>query len=410
MNKNRIKTAIVGAGASGMMAAVAAAQNGAYVTLTEHNDRVGKKILLTGNGRCNITNMYQSEECYRSDNTGFQSEVLNSFNTTDTLDFFDRLGIYPKNKNGYIYPNSEQASAVLDVLRMELLKQKINLMTNTKVISVNKKDSQFIIKTSQGEIISDRLIIAAGSKAYSKTGSDGSGYELAKGLGHSIIKPLPALVQLRCEGSFKTIAGVRCEAELSLICDGRTIASDRGELQITDYGISGIPTFQISRYAVRLLDSGNEVFVNIDLFPNIDRENFTKYMNKRVNNNLHKSLEDLLIGLINKKLITAVLKRAHLPLSLKCSELTNVHIFKLCSAIKNFKVKLNGYNSFDSAQVCSGGVDTREVDNKTLESRLVKGLYFAGEILDVDGICGGYNLQWAWSSGMAAGLNSSKPK
>lgn len=408
MDKNSIKITIIGAGASGMMAAITAAEKGAYVTLIEHNDRVGKKILLTGNGRCNITNMNQSENCYRSDNTGFQRHIIDSFNADETLSFFGKLGIYPKIKNGYVYPNSEQASAVLDVLRMELKKLKINIMAGTNVISINKTKSSFIIKTDSGEILSDKLIMAAGSKAYSKTGSDGSGYELSKRLGHNIIKPLPALVQLRCEGSFKSIAGVRCEAKLCLICNGRNIASDQGELQITDYGISGIPTFQISRYAVRLLDSGNEVFVNIDLFPNMDREKFAEFMFKRVNNNLHKSLEELLIGLINKKLIAVIIKKAHLSLSFKCSELNNMHITKLCDAIKGFKVKLNGFNSFDSAQVCSGGVDTKEVDNKTLESKLVKGLYFAGEILDVDGICGGYNLQWAWSSGAAAGLNSSK--
>jgi predicted Rossmann fold flavoprotein len=405
MNRNII---IIGAGASGMMAAIAAARNHAQVTILEHTENIGKKILATGNGRCNLTNINQSPECYRSENAGFYTNVLEQFDVIQTLKLFGDMGIYTKNKNGYIYPNSEQASAMLEVLKMELAHLKVKIKNNVNVNKIERKNKNFCIHTDSEDYYSDRVIVATGSKAAPKTGSDGSGYALAKSLGHTIIKPLPALVQLKCEGNyFKSIAGIRCDARLDLFIDGKKSANDKGELQLTDYGISGIPTFQISRYAVRALDLGRDVSVNIDFMPEFELEVFRKFFKQRIQNASYKSLEELFIGLINKKLVPVLIKKANLSPSIKCSDINEKQIESLVQQIKAFMVKVIGFNSFEQAQVCSGGVDTKELNADTLESKKVPGIYFVGEVCDVDGICGGYNLQWAWSSGYVAGLNGS---
>ncbi len=405
-NKNVI---IIGAGASGMMAAIAAARNHAIVTILEHTEHIGKKILATGNGRCNLTNIEQSPPCYRSDNEGFEKSILEQFDVSQTLKLFGEIGIYTKNKNGYIYPNSEQASAVLNVLRMELEHLKVVIICKVKVHSVVKRNNKFCIHTDLEDYTCDNVIIATGSKAAPKTGSDGSGYTLAKSLGHTIIKPLPALVQLKCEGNFfKSLAGIRCDARLNLIIGGEDKSRDKGELQLTDYGISGIPTFQISRFAVKALDAGQEVHVNIDFMPEFDMEVFRVFIKKRISSAPFKNVEQLLMGLLNNKLVPVLIKKANVSINMKCVDLNEKQIQNLLDSIKNFKVKVIGFNSFDQAQVCSGGVDTRELSHTTLESRKVTGVYFVGEVVDIDGICGGYNLQWAWSSGYVAGSNSSK--
>lgn len=406
MNNNKI--IIIGAGASGMMAAISAARNHAQVTILEHTDCIGKKILATGNGRCNLTNIEQAPINYRSDNAGFERIILEQFNVAQTLKFFGDLGIYTKNKNGYIYPNSEQASAVLDVLKMELEHLKVKVIRNVKVYKIDKKGKIFYIHTDLEDYICDYVIIATGSKAAPKTGSDGSGYTLARNLGHNIIKPLPALVQLRCSGDyFKSLAGIRCDARIDLLIDGKVSATDTGELQLTDYGISGIPTFQISRFAVRALDSGKDVKVNIDFMPDFELEVFTVFLKSRIKKALYKNLEQLFTGLLNKKLVPVLIKKANLSPKSLCSDLSDKQIQYLIDCIKNFKVKVTAFNSFDQAQVCSGGVDTTEISQTTLESLKVRGVYFTGEVVDVDGICGGYNLQWAWSSGYIAGQNAS---
>jgi predicted Rossmann fold flavoprotein len=406
---NNKKIIIIGAGASGMMAAIAAARNHAQVTILEHTERFGKKILATGNGRCNLTNIEQSPDCYRSDNEGFERSILEQFDVSETLKLFGEMGIYTKNKLGYIYPHSEQASAVLDVLGMELERLKVKIIYSVKVQRIEKRTSKFCIHTNSGEYGCDSVIIATGSKSAPKTGSDGSGYTLAKTLGHTILKPLPALVQLKCEGNyFKSLAGIRCDARLDLVIDGTVKATDKGELQLTDYGISGIPTFQISRFAVKAIDVGKEVNVNIDFMPDFEMETFRVFMKKRIENSYNKNVEQLFIGLLNKKLVPVLLKRANLAEGFMCSKLNDKQIFSLINSIKQFKVKVTGFNSFDQAQVCSGGVDTRELSNISLESQKVSGVYLVGEVVDVDGICGGYNLQWAWSSGYVAGYNASK--
>ncbi len=407
------KVMIIGGGASGLTAAIAAARQGADVTILEHMDRVGKKILSTGNGRCNMTNLSLRAEHYRCSQKQFPMKVLDRFSVWDTLTFFDELGIVTKNRNGYIYPNSDQASSVLDTLRLEAEHEGVKILCGCHVGSVKqvKKEGrrQFLIETDQGTFAGSALILAAGSKAAPATGSDGSGYELARALGHKIIKPLPALVQLRCEGKqYKQLAGIRCEASLRMMVDGKAVAGEEGELQLTEYGISGIPVFQISRFASVALDDGRQVTVLIDFLPSQSRDESRRFLKKRVARMEYRTCGDLLTGVLNKKLALVLLKLSGIRQDEIAGDVKQPQWDRLLANLKCYEAKVIKTNSFEQAQVCCGGVDTRDVRPDTMESRLVPGLYLAGELLDVDGICGGYNLQWAWSTGMIAGRSAGR--
>ncbi|MDO4268286.1 MAG: NAD(P)/FAD-dependent oxidoreductase [Eubacteriales bacterium] len=396
---------ITGGGASGLAAAIAAAREGAQVTVLEHMDRVGKKILSTGNGRCNMTNLSLKAEHYRCSQKQFPMKVLDRFSVWDTLTFFDEIGIITKSRNGYIYPNSDQASSVLDSLRLEAERLGVRMETGCRVARLAQNGKKgFLAETDRGDFFGDRLILACGSKAAPKTGSDGSGYELARGFGHRIITPLPALVQLRCRGAFlKQLAGIRCDAVVKLASEGRILAADAGELQLTDYGVSGIPVFQVSRFASVALHEGRRVSVLIDFLPSKSMEETRQFLDQRQKRLGYREAGDFLTGVFSKKLAQVLLKEAGIPLSLPVSQIRPRQAGELAGLIKQFSMEVTAANSFDQAQVCCGGVDTREIRPDTLESRLVRGLYLTGELLDVDGVCGGYNLQWAWSTGITAG-------
>lgn len=403
---------IVGGGASGMAAAISASRMGAQVTILEHRDRVGKKLLSTGNGRCNLSNLFLTEDCYRSSQKEFPMKVLGRFGLQDTLMFFESIGLVTKSKNGYLYPNSEQASSVLDLLRLELTKQNICVVTNCRIAKISRKSGQgFVVKTDQGNFEGHALILAAGSKAAPQTGSDGSGYQMAKEFGHLVISPLPALVQLRCqEKYFKQLAGVRCEAKITLFSSGKKLAEDQGEVQLTDYGLSGIPTFQVSRFAAVELSKKKEVKAVLDFWPSKSREETKEFLIQRAKKMGHLLCGDFLTGILHKKLAAVLMKLSDIPAEQKASQVKQHAWMELLHHIKAFETTVTGTNSYEQAQVCCGGVDTREICPETMESRLVPGLYFAGELLDVDGICGGYNLQWAWSTGCLAGNSAGGDK
>lgn len=399
--------AVIGGGASGMMAAVTAASGGAHVILLEHKDRIGKKILSTGNGRCNFTNTHQEPICYHSEDPLFPWEVVERFNAQAVISFFLQLGVYSKNRNGYIYPNSDQASAVLDAFRMELDRLKVEIRTGIECREIRPGKKGFTILTDQEPVRADRVILCAGSKAAPATGSDGSGYDLAKKLGHRILPVLPALTALKCEEKFfKSIAGVRANGSVSIWSDGECIAKDTGEIQLTDYGISGIPVFQVSRYASQLLYEKKETDAMLDFMPDFTKAQTNAFLRARAQTRPDKSAEMFLIGLFHKKLCDLWIRLSKIPRQRKAGELTADEIACLTDLIKVFRVRIQETNSYDKAQVCCGGIDTREVDPETLESVYVPGLYFAGEILDVDGMCGGYNLTFAWASGYAAGRSA----
>ena len=404
---------IIGGGAAGLMAAITAAENGAGVTILEHMPRVGKKILSTGNGKCNLTNLDMRPDCYRCGTADFPMTAIGRFSVADTVSFFRRLGVVVTDRNGYVYPASGQAQTVLDALREKAESLGIRIVTECRPETVERDGTGFCVRTSCGAFQGDFLILAAGSKAAPATGSDGSGYDLAASLGHKIVKPLPALVQLKCRGDFfRSIAGVRTEAEVSLYTAGKhgelgdLLASDRGELQLTDYGISGIPVFQVSRYASEALDRKKRVLAVLDFFPSLkDEELFSLLKEQRMYLSDRKA-EGFLNGIFHKKLAALFLKAAGILGEEMAGRLSDKKLLAAAELIKRTVVEVTAANSFDKAQVCMGGVRVKDVDPCTMESRLVPGLYFAGEILDVDGICGGYNLQWAWSSGYAAGASA----
>ena len=398
---------IIGGGASGLMAAIIAAREGSRVTLLEHMDRVGKKLLSTGNGKCNFTNLNQDISNYHGESTTFIQGILQQFDYLQTIKFFEELGIVTKSKNGYVYPNSGQASSVLDLLRQEVSRLGITLVCDVAINNIEKTKKAFKVSCNKGIFNADSIVLATGSKAAPVTGSDGSGYNYAKGFGHKINKVLPSLVQLKCkEKYYKTVAGVRTDAKVSLLVDNNYVASDIGELQLTDYGISGIPVFQISRYAAIALSEKKNVSALINFFPDHNKASMEEYLIKRFEIHKEKRLEDALIGMLNKKLIIMLIKESGLSLDCLCSSLCNKDISMLADSFTGLRTIITETNSFDKAQVCTGGVSLSDINPETLESYIVPGLYFAGEILDVDGACGGYNLQWAWSSGYVSGKNA----
>lgn len=400
MEKKRV--CIVGGGAAGMMAAIIAAREGAAVTVLEHNEKTGKKILATGNGRCNLTNLYQAASCYHSQERNLAWEVLEQFDVQKTIRFFSELGIYTKNKNGGLYPSSMQASSVQELLEMEARYRKVKIkcrehVTEIQVLQAAAKPV-FQVKTETWSYEADAVILACGSKASAIEGADGSGYTLAKSLGLKVIKPLPALVPLKGKGTYFTKwAGTRVEGKVILKAGAQILDRAEGELQLTDYGISGIPVFQLSSQTARLLDSGVPVSVELDFLPDFDEKGLEEFLKRRENACPYKTQRELLTGLLPKKLADVLSEG-------KTDRKT------LVQRIKRFAVEIKGTKAFDMAQVCSGGVSLTEINPKTMECRKIPGIYLAGELLDTDGICGGYNLQWAWSSGACAGYAASKRK
>ncbi|HQC70333.1 MAG TPA: NAD(P)/FAD-dependent oxidoreductase [Sedimentibacter sp.] len=404
-----MKIAVIGGGASGLTAAIAAARNGAEVTICEKLNRVGKKILATGNGRCNYTNMNLSKECYHSNNLNFVDEVMKFFNLDKTLVFFEDLGILPYvDESGKVYPNSLQASSVLDVLRYELKRLNVKEVTDFNVTALRKSKDKFSI-IGNDTITADRVILATGGKASPQLGSDGKGYELAKSLGHEIIEPFPALVQLKLSGKyFKRIAGIKFDGIVKAYAGDRLIREEEGEILFTDYGISGPPILQVSRKVIEELNKKNKPFLNIDMFPGYSKLKLYDILQDRFRRINYKTIEESMIGFINKKLIPVVFYEAGFEdLNKICGKLNKKEIYKIIDILKEWKFEVIGHNSWQQAQSTAGGIKLSEVNPKTLESLKVKGLYFAGEILDVDGDCGGFNLQWAWSSGYTAGYFSS---
>jgi flavoprotein, HI0933 family len=403
---------IVGGGASGLTAAISCARQvrnsqKTVITILEQKDRVGKKILATGNGKCNYTNLYQDDLVYRGDEPAFAKYILDQFGVEDTIGFFRDLGIYPKEKKGYLYPNSEQASSILDVLRLELSQLKVNLVCNVHVNSIEKRKNCFSLKTNGETYQAKRVILSTGGCASSDLGSDGSGLTIAKQLGHHISEPVPALSALKCHGDyFKTLAGVRTEALVILYVDNQIAAKEKGEVQLTNYGISGIPVFQLSRFAGKALRLHKKVSAVLDFMPDAEPEELHRMLYVRCKKCGYKTMEEQFIGLLNKKLSLVLLKEANISGKQLSSELTKNQMEKLTETIKGFKVNIYDTNSFENAQVMAGGVVTKEIDSKTLESKLMPGLFLTGELIDIDGTCGGYNLQWAWSTGMIAGKNA----
>lgn len=405
---NRKKIAVIGGGAAGMMAAITAAEHGAAVTLYERNDRVGKKLLSTGNGKCNFSNTDLQASHYFSQDMQAAWAILKRFDNQDALNFFHDAGLMAKEKRGGLYPAAEQASVVLDILRLQLKKSAVEVKTESKVQKLQPlSEGSVEVVTEKSREKFDSVILACGSKAAPKTGSDGNGYALAQSLGHSLVPVVPALVQLKCkEEQLKSVAGVRAEAEVSLVVDKKEAAKERGEVQLTDYGISGIVVFQLSRIASYALHDKKNVMAYIDFLPEYEEEDYQKWVTERkASISGEETVEEFFTGMLHKKLMLFLIRLAGLKPTENCIQASEQRIDKVFALCRCLPLHITGSNSFDNAQVCAGGVPLSEVSGN-LESLKQKGIYFAGEILDVDGKCGGYNLQWAWSSGYVAGKNA----
>lgn len=406
------KVIVVGAGAAGMISAIAAKSNGADVLLLEKNNRVGKKLLATGNGRCNYTNQNIDIKNYHGENPKFAYSALKSFNLEQTINFFERLGITPAiEEGGKVFPLSFQSSSMLDVLRYEIENLNIKLITEAEVVDIKKNDEFKVTLRDHREFKSDKLILATGGMAMPKSGSDGTGYKLAKSIGHSITDIFPGLVQLKLEGNiFKSIKGVKFKGIARLYKKDKLLLEDSGDILFTDYGISGPPILQISRTALYNLNRNQEVELEISIIHTKTFEELKTYLENRFIFMPKKAVKDALIGMINKRLIIPILKEVRIDKNKNVSNLSKDDITNLTHILLSWKFKIVGSLSFLDAQVTAGGVKTKEVDNKTMESKLVDGLYIVGELLDIDGDCGGFNLQWAWSSGYMAGISASIDK
>ena len=402
----RRKIAIVGGGAAGIMAAIIAARNGASVTVYESNDRIGKKILATGNGRCNLTNVSAEKQRYHGKNTDFITYTTEKFWVGETLDFFSELGLlYKVEDEGKVYPYSNHATSVLDVLRFELDRLGVKFEFGFEVKDISKNGEGFtIISYKSQKAIADKVIITTGGKASPSSGSKGGGYELLESFGHKITNLFPSLVQIKLKtNTLKQLNGLKIDGVIAAKEGKKIIRKEKGEILFTDYGISGPAVFSISRIA----GEKKECVFEIDMMPEYSFDDIVDILKKQ--RKIMKYVEELFVGVLNKRIGQVIIKSCtELKMNDDINKITDDTIKNMASKLKNYQVISDGTMSWNNAQVTAGGVETDGFCDKTMESKLVKGIYAAGEVLDIDGDCGGYNLQWAWSSGYFAGFSASK--
>ncbi len=396
---------IIGGGASGMMAAIAAKRRcpSLSVAILERLNRVGKKILTTGNGRCNLTNGAISIDRYHGDNTRFAIGALSAVDKDTTLDVFMSMGIIPRYEGDKVFPNSLQASSVVDVMRRELSRLGVAEICDTMCTSVKGHNDGFAIVCEGGKKLNcRRVIICTGGCAAPKLGTDGSGYNLLKGFGHKVTELYPSLVQVKCNPALVVpMKGVKLDANVTAMVDGKIVKREFGELLFTDYGLSGPSVFQLSRIAAVGTKRGSIVEFAVDIMPDMTEDELYCHLCMR---NKDVPVEDFLTGAVNKLVARMLLKKCGVAKFNTSAEIIDDKMLKLlANTMKCWIFPISGTNSWQQAQVTAGGVATEDFNPHTMESYIVKGLYTAGEILDIDGDCGGFNLQWAWSSGYIAG-------
>lgn len=401
------KITIIGGGASGLVAAIYASKNkDNEVTILERNKECAKKILVTGNGKCNYWNEDQNIIHYHSKNIELVENIITKENNKEIINMFDSLGIVPKIKNGYYYPFSNQATTIKNVLINEVKRNNVIIKNDTLVQSIKKVDDKFIITTENEIIESDKVIISTGSFAAPKTGSDGMGYNFLKQFKHTIIKPLPALVQLKTNAPYlKEWQGIRTDVIISLYENNNKIKEEQGEIQLTNYGISGICTFNLSHYVTRGLYEGKKEEVKINFIPFLQYNEINEYIDWFNKRNRNITIIESLSNIINNKLAAVILKQSNIKETNTWNELSDNLKIKLIENLISFTVNITETNTFNEAQVANGGIPLTEININTMESKKEKDLYIIGELLDVAGDCGGYNLTFAWISGMIAGKN-----
>lgn len=471
MKAEKKKIVVIGGGASGCMAAIAAAREGSTVYLLEKNEKLGKKLYATGNGRCNLTNLYLDSSCYHADGSPDSDRVLSllsRFSQSDLIRFFQEIGVPVHDRAGYVYPRTDQAETVVKALEKCIRSLGIRVLTQCNVKKVEPSGSAVFKKTggddlevpvstggekrrflvfcetgtesgtggksarkgtsekkakpwareknrgeaSSGTVIAcDCVIVCTGGLAGPDYGCSGDGYHFAERFSHHLNKPLPALTQLICGNPWqKRAAGVRCHASVCLLDSrGKMIRGtlEDGELQMTQFGLSGIPVMQLSGQAARILEAGSKTFARIDFLPEFSGRDYLNEQNRRLQESRDQTLSDLLLGLVHRKIIDFVLASEGLQAEMKARRFSDRELQRVFDKLRGFTLEVTAVRSFEYAQVTAGGIPLSEVSD-TLESIFCPGLFLAGEILDVDGRCGGYNLQWAMTGGMLAGRASSQ--
>lgn len=402
---------VAGGGASGLVAAIAAARLGAPVLVIERMQRVGKKILATGNGRCNLANRFLSLDRYHGSDRAFVGQVLDQFGLEQTLEFFRELGLETREEEeGKLFPLCGQASSVLDVLRYELDRLGVETLCDVRVQSVEAGSRGLACVCTDGQVFPcGGVIVATGGKSSPNLGSNGGGYKIAQGLGHRVVEPFPALVQIHLNAPFlKRLSGLKVDGRVRAWGGKEPRRTESGELLFTDYGISGPPILQISRCFSEALVNGWPAAVELDLFPQWTEADLAGRLARRFQEQAGKPLEFSFVGFLHKRLVPVVLKESGIELKGGCERLEFAAVKRLAALLKGWKIPVTGTESWMHSQVTAGGVELSEVEADTLESRRARGVYFAGEVLDVDGDCGGFNLQWAWSSGHVAGMAAAR--
>lgn len=401
--------AVIGAGASGCIAAIEASKKNKTI-LIEGNHKIGKKIYATGNGKCNYTNNKITLENYHGKNVNFAQYALNEFNNKKTIEYFKNAGIISKSIEDRIYPITEESASVVETLEFLLLENNVDLFLGYKILDIEIANNIFIVSSQHKKIKAKKIIISTGGKSSPNHGSDGSMFKIVEKLGHKTTILKPALVQLETNNKFsKEVKGVRIKGNISIKHKNKIIADDTGEIMFTDYGLSGIPVMQVSHYTHEYLDKSEKIYAVIDFFPEIDNDELEKIIFNRKKRLENRKIKDFLKGMIHSKLINMILIKSgiknHNSLTKK---ITKKDIISLSKNLKELSFFITKTKSWKNSQVTFGGIDTSEINEKTMESKIIKNLYFAGEIIDISGDCGGYNLQWAWSSGYIAGKNTWK--
>ncbi|MBN2540226.1 MAG: NAD(P)/FAD-dependent oxidoreductase [Bacilli bacterium] len=399
---------IIGGGASGLVAAIFAKRNGADVTILERNNRIARKILATGNGRCNYTNVTANGLDYN--NPDFVGYGLSHFSPQKAIAFFEELGIEPKIEGqGKAYPLSEQASSIVDVFLYELERLEIPVVSDAFVTRILRKQNGFVLILEDGrQFDTDKVILSTGGNSMPKSGSDGSGYDLAKNLGHHVTEVFPSIVKLKLDSPYlRHLEGIKMPTHLELLVGEEVIQTEYNDIIFGNYGISGPATLDISRKALELYRAGENPYLKLTLVTALDRrqveERFLKLQDKPTDQSL--------VGLIHKRYISAIIKEAGIEKqNTLFKDLSKSEQVKLTDLLFNWRFKITGSKSFHDAQATAGGVDLKEIDSQTMESKRIPGLYITGEVMDIDGRCGGYNLQWAWTSGALAGTHAATGK
>lgn len=397
---------VVGAGAAGLIAAITSARAGQKIILLEQNSKIGKKILVSGNGKCNIDNKYISTNRFHSQNPNFIEEVLKGYGIEIVENFFTSIGLeLTEGKEGKIFPMSLQASSVVELLEYEAKRAGIQIVCDSAVTSISKEAGAFTVETPQGTRRCKKLLLASGSPAAPQLGGSNSGYAFATKMGHSLIPRHPSLVQLCSEETWvKACAGVKVAGVAQLYANGEYITEKKGDLLFTNYGISGLAILDLSREVSTRLANYDYCELNLDLMPELSKEKLTNLLLSRIEEGSEKPVGIWLQGVMNKKLISIILEQSKCKAKQE-NDLNRKEVGKLVYAIKNLKLSISDTKGFKGAEVATGGINTTEINPQTMESKLVPNLYFSGEILDVDGDRGGFNFHFAWVSGLRVGNN-----